>query len=371
MRPSLSISMCAALVAVAYTQAAQPSFRGLGDLPGGSYASRASAVSRDGRFIAGSSSSALSGSWREGVIWQPDGTMLAIGDLPGGLPNSRLSAISDDGQSAAGNSNDSTGPMAVRWSAADGLVSLQTPTVAIAISGNGDVIGITRQSDWHGFRWFGGAMTDLGDLPGGGYYCGVRAMSADGSIIVGTSKSADGFEPFIWTAAGGMLGLGDLPGGQFYAVAGGASHEGSMVVGRASGPAGEQAFKWTAGTGMIGLARLPGTVRVSAQAVSDDGSILVGWTDKTGSPGTPERATIWIGDTVYDLKSYLSADLGLDLSGWTLRQATDVSGDGTVIVGSGWNPSGDVEGWVAVIPEPATLSLLALAGLAILRRERK
>ncbi|GAG48944.1 unnamed protein product, partial [marine sediment metagenome] len=36
--------------------------------------------------------------------------------------------------------------------------------------------------------------------------------------------------------------------------------------------------------------------------------------------------------------------------------------------GTGVNPNGDQEGWVAVVPEPSTLLLLTLAGLSTIRR---
>ena len=56
------------------------------------------------------------------------------------------------------------------------------------------------------------AFIPLGDLPGGLSLSDARGVSADGSVVVGTSVSASGFEAFRWTQAGGMVGLGFLPG---------------------------------------------------------------------------------------------------------------------------------------------------------------
>ena len=55
---------------------------------------------------------------------------------------------------------------------------------------------------------------------------------------------------------------------------------------------------------------------------------------------------------------------------WTLSVATAVSDEGLKIVGVGTNPSGLLEGWVAVIPQPGTALLLGvgLAGLAAGKR---
>jgi hypothetical protein len=55
------------------------------------------------------------------------------------------------------------------------------------------------------------------------------------------------------------------------------------------------------------------------------------------------------------LENVLTSHYGLDLTGWELRYATGISDDGLTIVGGGRNPSGQLEGWRAVldISEPA------------------
>jgi hypothetical protein len=76
----------------------------------------------------------------------------------------------------------------------------------------------------------------------------------------------------------------------------------------------------------------------------------------------------------------LEQDFGLDLTDITLTAALEISADGRTIVGRGSQLIHDgpltahnvAIGWVAVIPEPATLPLLAvgLAALAVTRRSR-
>lgn len=107
-----------------------------------------------------------------------------------------------------------------------------------------------------------------------------------------------------------------------------------------------------------------------ALAMSDDGSVIGG---SYTLPGDRETAAFWSADDGYqmhDLAAYLR-DRGVSgLDGWHLTSITGVSADGTVFSGSGYDPSGFADVWVAVIPSPASISLLSLAGLAALRRRR-
>ena len=126
------------------------------------------------------------------------------------------------------------------------------------------------------------SLIALGDLPGGSVDSLARAVSGDGSTVVGFSESASGRQAFRWTAGGGMVGLGDLPGGIFQSSALGVSGDGSTVVGRGASATGFEAYRWTAGGGMVGLGDLPGGTVVSvAFGVSGDGSTAVGQSSST------------------------------------------------------------------------------------------
>jgi hypothetical protein len=57
---------------------------------------------------------------------------------------------------------------------------------------------------------------------------------------------------------------------------------------------------------------------------------------------------------IRSLQDILSNDFGLDLRGWALQLATDISADGIWITGIGLNPAGDTEAWLAGIPPLAT-----------------
>ena len=56
---------------------------------------------------------------------------------------------------------------------------------------------------------------------------------------------------------------------------------------------------------------------------------------------------------------------GIDFTGWKLHSVDDISADGRTIVGLGTNPDGNIEVWIATIPEPSTALLLGM-GLAVL-----
>ena len=71
-----------------------------------------------------------------------------------------------------------------------------------------------------------------------------------------------------------------------------------------------------------------------------------------------------------NLRDVLSGDFGLDLTGWQLIAASAITPDGRTIVGTGFNSDGNQEAWIATIPEPGSLVLLGLGGLALGRRKR-
>jgi probable HAF family extracellular repeat protein len=206
-------------------------------------------------------------------------------------------------------------------------------------------------------------MIGLGDLPGGEFSSDAWDVSGDGSIVVGVgiTDTAES-EAFRWTTETDMVGLGFLPGGSGFSGATSISNNGAVIVGTSESTGLERlAFRWTAETGMIAIGDF------IALAVSDDGSLVVGtqYIDPIG-----DRAILW-DDTngARRLQDILETDFALDLRGWTLEYAWDISGDGTVIVGSGVNPFGQTEGWIAVIPEPSTV-LLLMPGLLLILRGR-
>src|SRR6185295_12503846 len=177
-----------------------------------------------------------------------------------------------------------------------------------------------------------------------GLNSGATAVSTDGAVVVGQGSSTSGPVAFRWTQAGGMVGLNPLPGA-FASRALGVSPDGSVVVGASRPRSIDAAFRWTASTGMTELAAPP---VVQSRAMAASGGCVVVGSEYSGPVDT--EAFIW--DTTNGLrilKNVLINDQGLDLTGWTLTEATAITPDGLTIVGFGTNPVGEQEAWIAVL----------------------
>jgi probable HAF family extracellular repeat protein len=277
------------------------------------------AVGADGTVVGGGG---YSQAWR----WQ-DGVRNFLGFLPyhNTVAHAYSSAnnVTADGSVVVGFGYDDTHSReAFRWENGSmvglGFLPGAVSSEAYCVSSNGLVVGGISGNE--AFRWESGLMTGLGDLPGGAFSSSVTDISFDGSVMVGTSKSAAGQEAFVWYK-GVMVGLGDLPGGDYSCRASVVSQDGSSVMGVSATEAGDTVFIW----------------------------------DENGG--------------IRDFKEVLETDYLLDLTGWQLLDVVSLSQDGSTIIGFGQGPDG-YSMWKAVIPEPATISLLA-GGLLLLRRFRK
>ena len=279
--------------------------------------------------------------------------MVSLGDLAGGDVLSKATFISADGTVVVGESQSSNGLEAFRWTEADGMVGIgDLPggfffSRALSISADGAVIvGESNAANgFEAFHWEDGTMTGLGDLPGGFFMSQAYTVSADGSVVAGNSQSTEGAEAFRWTEDGGMVGLGDLPEGTFFSVVYSTSADGDVLAGWGQSADGIEAFRWEDGV-MTGLGDLPGSFFFSvALATSADGSAVVGY-----SEAEPQgyHAFLWTEDGgMRSLKDVLEDDYGLNLNGWKLSLAYDISDDGSAIVGYGTNPNGQTEAWRA------------------------
>ncbi|MCZ8119373.1 MAG: HAF repeat/PEP-CTERM domain-containing protein, partial [Microcystis sp. LE18-22.4A] len=271
-------------------------------------------LSADGSVVVGSGERENAGIYfNEAFRWTQATGMVGLGDLPGSVFSSQAHEVSADGFVVVGSSRSAnvSNPFseAFRWTQATGMVGLGTLPSS----------------------WF--------------QYSSAVGVSADGSVVVGGSSSANADEAFRWTQATGMVGLSDLLGGGFGSDASGVSADGSIVVGWSRSTNGSEAFRWTQETEMVGLGDLPGGLFSSyATGVSADGSVVVG----SGDSANDAEAFIWNSTQgMRSLQQVLTNDYGLDLTGWTLISAQAISADGLTVVGGGRNPSGNTEAWIA------------------------
>jgi uncharacterized membrane protein len=313
-----------------------------------------------------------------------------------------------------------TGPQI--WTPDGGFVPLDSAVNPRVFAGNRDTYAGSVQLVSNGFSapWDAmrhtpnGGNQDLGWIrPSQGPTGAVSAhgeatgISANGNVVVGTntataeippitnvdppvliaSPTGYGSEAFRWTAEGGMKPLGYLPGTNFSSATG-VSGDGKVVFGQAGIFFNSTGFRWTEETGMTPIPALNSLQSTILNAANFDGSILVGSSAYQIVPlvyleidGIPQfftnSAVIWdAAHGMRELKAVLAADYGIDLPGWKLTEATDISDDGRTIIGNGINPLGQEEGWVVhlnpvAVPEPAAWAMFAIGACVALDYRRR
>ena len=370
-----------------FTQAhASIGFQPLGDLSGGAFDSSASFVSPDGMIVLGESET---GSGDVPFIWTEAGGMVELSLFPSGEFTSGLpAAITNNASVISGSGSSTSGQEAYRWTETSGAIGLSDIPGGIfnssvaAMSNDGSVIvgsgtyGSDAFNNSEAFIWtVSDGLVGLGDLPTGGDQSQAVDVSADGSVVVGWGLvdtappealwESLAFRAFRWTEAGGMVDLGSpAPGLNSRARA--VSPDGSVVVGDITDDLGNWSlFRWTEDTGLLNLGDMPsGLGFLYPNAVAGNGFIVgQGVTDYSGE--SRMEAFIWDQSNGIRILQDVLIDLGLDLTGWTLTEATGISDDGLTIVGTGINPNGDTEAFIATLPEPGTLGLLVV-GAAVM-----
>ena len=362
-------------------------FLGIGDLSGGIFSSQASDVSSDGSTLTGWSEAS---SGEKALRWSLADGAVPLASLPGDDSTSHAYAVAAAGDYIAGSVGIGGVERAVRWGPGSptqpvmllGTLGGGTYSRAYSISADGTMVAGYGNSTggWQAFRWVQGTgMQGLGWLDGAINLSRAIGISRDGETVVGWSYSGGGFitEACRWTEDSGiMVGLGDLPGGSVYSSAQATSADGSVIVGASKSAAGPEAFIWTDAAEMVGLGDLPGGPFDSeALNVSDDGTLVVG----TATDDTGEQAFIWRETVGMQSVQELLNLYEVNTTGWVLQKATAVSqtASGVMIVGTGINPTGNTEGWVAevpafpYVPEPLSWSLLACGGFGLFRRRRR
>lgn len=390
-------ALVAAIASLCVTNAASAaSFTGLGFLPSASNNySFSGDISQNGLVVAGQATN--SAGQQEAFRWTAATGMQGLGILsanPSGNLRSYANGISADGSvivggtsSPAVTSTSSSATEAFRWTAATGMVGLGMlpgggSSNATGVSNDGNAVvaygaatGYTLQSA----IWTpGGGLQGIGDIPGGTAYSYAWTISGDGSTISSLGvNSSNQTEAFKWTQAGGLVAMG-IPAGNARSETYGMNDDGSIIVG-AYGISGQsrQAAYWTESGGWVGLGSM-GYNSASASGVSDDGNMIIGSASTFNPLTSTSTGDAFLWDPVNGMRSadlVLSTVFGLNLTGWDITSITGISGDGRFLAGSGIDPNGKTQAWMAdltPVPVPGAVWLFgsAIAGLSVFGRRK-
>ena len=392
-------------------------FHGLGVDPGRS--SRVWDLSANGRVVIGADAPVV----REGSIyiridedpfvWTP-WTGRANYELPpsGSIDEVYNAVVSGDGVYVAGHGSSPTGVAGFRWSLA-GRELIEAPgngnETVDAISGNGSVVigtatpklapGIDASlyaAESRAYRTSHDREGELLPTPAGFARATAVDVSSDGSVTLGNvqlglqaievGRAIPESQPLLWRDGSPTL-LGGPPRDGFPRIQSGIvewysrsretranalSADGSTVVGVETLFAfsyftdafllpERRAVLWREESGWIDLGELQTTstrraTDTSATDVSGDGTRVIGFAtltraiDCSSSCGVDRIPFLWDEPRgMRELADVLRLDYGLGFDGWDLGTAVAISDDGTTIIGNGFNPDGVQEAWRAVL----------------------
>ena len=299
--------------------------------------------------------------------------------------------VSANGEVVVGFSNDNSGSAgstkSFMWSQSGGMQVLDSYNflgTPMGISGDGNVVCGTGGGRG-GARWTAttGTQTLNEGIPSSGGVANFQfafptAISSDGNFLVGGGSLSGTKRAYRWSMSGGTQ---LLPSTSLLVphTAKGVSADGSVSVGYGIDNNGrETAFRWDQAGGLLSLGTLGTESHMMgsiANSVSGDGLAVVG--------ESANQAFIWSAANGMQSLQTILTNQGIDLSGWNLSTATAISLDGSTIVGSasksirtGTGKQGITTTYteafvVTGIPEPSSLSLLALGGVVVALGRRK
>ncbi len=318
----------------------------LGHLPGYP-SSAAELVSQNGSVIVGHVGS-------QQVRWV-NGVMTAMSGL-GGYSSVTWSGLSADGSVVVGNglTGSIRNPIdAVRWTN-DSVQILEGTSIndlwvaTDTTADGGSIVGVNPDG---GFRWDNGTVSHVCIDPGDSNTI-MYGISNDGSVMVGCHRELIVIPP--WGGAAASDSEGSASDSSFYRWVNGVPEAiGEPPVGT------------------------PSALYATYVELSGDGSTIChsqalypAELDPNQLSSADLKVAIWRAETGWrNIEDILIDDCHFDLTGWTIGAIKGISDDGLTIVGLGKNPAGQVESWIAHIPEP-TSAALSLVAFGLLGRGR-
>ena len=244
------------------------------------------------------------------------------------LSGRRASGVSGDGTIIVGSPYSGGATLACRWVAPFSLPIEVGSGQITAISTNGSCVA--------GFVGFFAArgetgLSSIGALPGG-TVSRANAVSADGSVVVGSSQSTlyGGERAFSWSSPTGMLPLA-LPSDSGGSMANAVSANGVVIVGQVNSPE-LRAVRWLSAGRPETLPKPANFAGCAATGISANGDVIVGY--GLLSDGRT-RGLVWTANYGVRELAWILGVSGLNIEGWSFDEITAISGDGSAIVGSG------------------------------------
>jgi uncharacterized membrane protein len=274
----------------------------LGELPGA-----ANGVSADGSVVVGRVSVPGKPNPSGAFRWTAGAGIVLLQGLSETSPDFAYS-VSDDGRTVAGRSDN----RAVRW--VDGQVldlGAGTNTLPVYISADGSVAAGTATANLvtEAWRWSAAdGVASLERLPGH-TSSSVSDMTPDGRVIIGGSGAGTVGSGLRWTTDAGVTAF------SFGTRA--VSDDGRVIVGMSARP-----ILWTEGTGAVELQPfltglgldLTGWTLTDVRAISGDGKTIAGH----GIPPDPSMSGAWIA-TIPEPSTWLLGGIALSVAALGVR----------------------------------------------------
>lgn len=354
------MKFAACIVLVAAVSASAQSLDLLGIAPGLNF-SKAFGLSPDGRIATGYSSAP---NVARAYLWTRENGRVDWGLDPDVPPSTVGYGVTNDGLIVGQASSPTMMSRAFRYRGPGTFELLGVPpgfdrSYARGVSGDGEVVigyaEVGVQTPFQaGFRWTQASGMQVVGPPGFGFAGGV---SRDGSTVVGAVLGGPNFTEFAyrWTEAEGTQFLPDYPGSDTGSSALAVNFDGSIIVGKS----GERysAVIWRGGE----IFQLPipaGEARITPTAVNDDGTVVACggwiWTSGAGTEMFPD----------YLRRHGVSVPVGMSLT------INAISANGLVFAGVTGGVGHSGEGFVATVPVPTSSAVLAVVGVASVRRRR-